>query len=303
MICPPTVARQTKETTMNAIRQPTKRFLASILACAYLATLAVQPWAAHAAQLTPITTSGGSGLLITHGGPGAHGTRMHEGYQVLQTGARVPGSGATTSVLTAGSMVSLSAPRRIPGMAPGTAYIFLFWDIGGHLKTHPTATFKVPATPSSIAATAWYLPTGGGACTAPAGCPSGVTAYGFSLTNDAPLAGTPIAAVVPASTSVWAPPSATVWTTTSVTITAANPLEFVRWLAPHATATGLQLAVDAGVSTIAIAFYGVNPCQYIQDEIDAVNPGDFPGPNQALQEQIYIRYLLMQLRACEARHS
>jgi hypothetical protein len=224
---------------------------------------------------------------------------MHEGYRVLQTGTRVPGAGSATSVLLAGSKNTLTAPDLITGTT-GTVYEFLFWDIAGHLHTQRTATFTAPAHQAALAATAWYLQTGGGPCTIPTGCPTGVTAYGFSLVEDAALAGTPIASVTPSS--AWTAPSATVWTTTSVTMTATNPLEFVRWLARDATATGVQLAVGAGVSTIAIAFYGPNPCQDIENEMAATDPGEFGPPDPVKEYQAYLHYLAEEYQACVARH-
>ena len=256
-------------------------WISGILLGCCLASLAVQP-AAHAAGLRPVIASGG--------------TTMYEGYRVLQTGGRVPDSGSTISNLTRGKPETLTAPASIPGTTTGAAYAFLFWDIDGHLFTHRRATFYAPAHAAAFFATAWYLQTGGSGGPGP----TAVTTYGFSLITDRTLPGTPIASVAPSS--AWTAPSASVSTTTSVTITAANPLDFLRWLAADATATGTQLAVGSGISTTAIAFYGPNPCQSIENEIAALSVADFPPPNPAKELQVAARALELQLRACEARH-
>lgn len=226
---------------MKALPQSGKQFLGGALACVGLALLTLQPVAAHAAFLKPkpVTTPGG--------------TTMYESYRVFPSGAHVPGSGSTTSVLKQGGTNTLTAPQSIPGTVAGTAYGFLFWDIDGHLYTHRTAKFRAP-TQAAFAADAWYWLTSG--VGGPPG-PTYVTTYGFSLLTHKTLPGTPIASVVPAS--AWTSGLASVSTTASVMITAANPVDFVRWLAPGATATGTQLAVGAGVSTVAIAFYEPNP--------------------------------------------
>ena len=268
---------------MKALTRSGKQLVSIALACVGLTSLALQPVAAHAANLYPLTKPGG--------------TTMYQSYRVLPTGAKVPGSGSTTSVLKSGGSDTLTAPYVIPGTIAGTAYRFLFWDIDGRLYMHRKAKFVAPSHQAAFAADAWYLLTGGGSCP---GCPTYVTTYGFSLPEHKTLPGSPIASVVPSS--AWTPPSASVSTTTAVTITAANPVEFVKWLAPGATATGTQLAVGAGVSTIAIAFYGLNPCQSILNQIESLSPGDFGPPNPAKEYQAAAHYLALQLRVCEAKH-
>jgi hypothetical protein len=258
-----------------------KRILGAVLLAGCVASPAIQPLAAHAAPQQISLRTGGS-------------TIMYERYRVMPGGASVPVSGSTISSLAPGHRDTLMAPDSIPGTAPSTAYAFLFWDIAGHLYLRPRATFVAPSAPV-FAATAWYEFTGPGG---PG--PTAVTAYGFSLPKDAFLPSSPIASVTPSS--AWAAPSNSVSTTTAVTITAVDPLEFVQWLAPDATATGAQLAAGAGVSTLAIAFYGPNPCQAIENELSGLSVADFPPPDPAKEMEVLVHALTLQLQACEAQH-
>ena len=135
---------------MKALRHSGKQLIGGALVCVGLAALALPPVATHAAFLSPMTK------------PGV--TTMHESYRVFPSGAHVPGSGSTTSILLRGSTNTLTAPRSIPGTIAGTAYRFFFWDIDGRLYTHRTATFPAPAHQAAFRADAWYLPVGGGPC-------------------------------------------------------------------------------------------------------------------------------------------
>jgi hypothetical protein len=273
--------------TMKALLHSAKPVLCGLLTCLGLAVLGP---AAQADILRPVNTSGGRA---------PHGTTMHESYRVFPDGTRVPGTGTTTSVLVRGSTAILTAPAAISGTLPGTVYEFQFWDLAGHLRTNHRTTVKVPTGQAAFRADAWYLLTGGGPCTNPAGCPTYMTTYGFSLPAHKTLPGSPIASVVPVSPSVWTPPSATVATTTAATITAATPLDslhFVHWLAPGATATGTQLAVGAGVSTLAIAFYGPDPCEWILG--DAPYPWELP----PAAYQAAMRAIAAEYHACEVSH-
>jgi hypothetical protein len=269
---------------MKTLRHTARRGIARVLTGFGLTALAVQPLAAHAGPTPPVTPHGGTTMYVT--------------YRVLPNGTRVPGSSVSTIVLLPGATDTLTAPKTLPGTTPETGYAFFFWDIDGHLRTQPAARFTAPAHQSSFAAMAWYVPTG---CSGPCNGPTSVITYAFSLLRYRVMKGTPIASVAPSS--AWTAPSSSVSTATAVTITAAHPLTFVRWLAPGATATGTKLAVGAGVSTIAMAFYGPNPCQTIQGEINnPVDPSDFPPPDQAKEQQAYQHMLELQLQACEARH-
>src|SRR5579872_1040858 len=69
-----------------------------VLACLGLAALAVQPLAAHAANLTP---------MITPAGPVQHEITMYESRRVFPSGTKVPGSVATISAMVPGSMATL----------------------------------------------------------------------------------------------------------------------------------------------------------------------------------------------------
>jgi hypothetical protein len=71
---------------------------------------------------------------------------------------------------------------------------------------------------------------------------------------------------------------------------------FVHWLAPGATAADTQLAGGAGVSTLAIAFYGTDPCEWILD--DAPYPWELPpAAYQAAMHAIAAEY-----HGCEVSH-
>ena len=135
---------------MKALTRSSKRLLGGVVACIGLTALALQPLAAHAATLHPVTTPGGTRGVISRGGPARHGTTMHESYRVFPGGANVPGAGSTTSVLLRGSTGRLTAPAAISGTIPGTAYRFLFWDIDGHLYTHRTGNVRRADAPSGL---------------------------------------------------------------------------------------------------------------------------------------------------------
>jgi len=222
------------------------------------------------------------------------GTTMQENYMAIDNGSRVPGSGTTTSCLTTGKKETLTAPKSIPG-ANQTAFAFLFWDINGRLYSRRKATFIAPSDPS-FEASAWYLLTGPGCCG-----PSNITTYGFSVLTDKKLPGTPVASTSPSS--AWTSPSHTVFTKTAVTVTAGNPLELLYWRALPKTATvdGTKLSVAAGVSTVAIAFYGANACQSIQNELSGLSLADFP-PHGGKALEAEIKYLSAQYQACVVRH-
>ena len=154
-----------------------------------------------------------------------------------------------------------------PSGTLGTVYEFMFWNVGSRLIPTKTAVFKVPFRYEAPSATAWYLPV----CVVVSSCPGGgasaVTTWAFSLTTDNVLPETPIASVMPAS--AWTSPSKSVSTPTAVDISAASELGpyglategtvFSSWFvfdgASTVTVSGLDLAVPAGESAYAIAFY------------------------------------------------
>ncbi|HXW79030.1 MAG TPA: hypothetical protein VEJ84_06000 [Acidimicrobiales bacterium] len=185
-------------------------------------------------------------------------------------GAPVPGGLSGTVPVVEGSSIKLTAPQYLyqPSVPPGdmgTVYEFMFWDVNSTLASTEAATFTAPSSGSPFKATAWYLPV----CVVASSCSGvgspAVTTWAFSLTNDQVLPGTPISSVSPAS--AWSSPSTSVSTATPVSIAASG------FLGPHtkfggtvfsswfvfggggATVSGLNLAVPAGESPYAIAFY------------------------------------------------
>lgn len=177
----------------------------------------------------------------------------------------IPVSGGSSVSVTAPAYVYVPPPTTAPSGTAGTIYQFEFWNANGTLKTKAKATFTAPST-GAFQATAWYIPTGGGTCGTPTTppCPAPqVTTSAFSLTKNAFLPGTPIMA----ATSGWTSPSTTVFTAQDVTITAFDFLGahtkynftlFRSWFAfggSGITASGRNLAVPAGESPWAIAFY------------------------------------------------
>jgi hypothetical protein len=192
--------------------------------------------------------------------------------QLFPGGAAVPGGLSGDIKVSPGWPASLTAPEYIyqPSTPPGTlgtVYEFMFWNVDSRLIPTENALFKVPLGDEAPSATAWYLPV----CVVASSCPGGgapaVTTWAFSLTKDDVLPETPVASVTPAS--AWTSPGTSVSTATAVSITAASELGaygvatggtvFSSWFvfggASTVTVSGLDLAVPAGESPYAIAFY------------------------------------------------
>jgi hypothetical protein len=186
------------------------------------------------------------------------------------TGKPTPDPISGTVRVTPGSSVTLTAPQYLyeppatPTASP-TVYEFIFWDANATLGTKEKDTFTAPPTASAFKATAWYVPVGGCSGT----CVPAVSASAFSLTNYAPLPGSPIGSVSPSSAQTGpnsvSTTSAAVISAGAVKITAANCLgpctkflrtTFVTWfqLGDGKIANPL-LTVPADGSSIAIAFY------------------------------------------------
>jgi hypothetical protein len=226
-------------------------------------------------------------------------------FRNLPDGSFVPGTTSGVFQLTDGAPQALSAPLIVPGSPYG--YIFSFWvvdfqvypvqDSGSTPEPQQTVNFNAP-TAQAFAATAWYRPDTPG--------PPGVLAWAFSVNQDATLAQSPFGSVAPAAAQR---DPHTVSTSQPVVITAAGLIagagRFSSWLqlfSNGGTVNGATLTVDAGGSSVAVAFYSIpvpDPCQGIRDQLDSLNPGDFDTLGEYERAAAYFRG---QLKECEQQY-
>ncbi len=197
-------------------------------------------------------------------------------YQPFPTGAAFD-----TNVIT-------SCDNATATSYPG--YDFLFWNNQGTIVW--TSAVDICPGSGNTVATAWYLPTGGGngPCP-PAGC--SLTTWAYSIDHNLIIgpyagAGTPIALVTPNSPVAWpGAPSTSVLTNQAESVSAQSSLAFppyaaepFRWWQqlPVSGETPIGIVYDAAQNTVsdtlAIAFYGPDPCQTLRNELQSCLYGD-----------------------------
>ncbi len=190
-------------------------------------------------------------------------------------------------------------------------YEFLFWDNQGTIVW----TLSVSICPGSgnTVATAWYLPTGGDGVCPPAGC--SLTTWAFSIDHNLVIgpeagSGTPIALVTPNSPVAWpGAPSTSVLTNQTESVSAQSALAFspyaaepFRWWQqlPASVETPIGVVYTAAQNTVsdtlAIAFYGPDPCQTLRNELASCLAGDGEGG------KVNCSLFGKELQACEVEY-
>lgn len=190
-------------------------------------------------------------------------------------------------------------------------YEFLFWDNQGTIVW----TLSVSICPGSgnTVATAWYLPTGGGGVCPPAGC--SLTTWAFSIDHNLVIgpeagSGTPIALVTPNSPVAWSgAPSTLVLTNQTESVSAQSALAFSTYAAepfrwwqqlPVSAETPVGIVYTAAQNTVsdtlAIAFYGPDPCQTLRNELASCLAGDGEGG------KVNCSLFGKELQACEVEY-
>ncbi|MFY9905810.1 MAG: hypothetical protein WAK62_11730 [Terriglobales bacterium] len=171
-------------------------------------------------------------------------------------------------------------------------YEFLFWDNQGTIVW--TSSVSICPGSGNTVATAWYLPTGGGGVCPPAGC--SLTTWAFSIDHNLVIgpeagSGTPIALVTPNSPVAWSgAPSTSVLTNQTESVSAQSALAFSTYAAepfrwwqqlPVSAETPVGIVYTAAQNTVsdtlAIAFYGPDPCQTLRNELASCLAGDGEG--------------------------
>jgi hypothetical protein len=227
-------------------------------------------------------------------------------FRILPGGTPVPGTASGVFQLTDGAPQALTAPLDIPGTPHG--YCFDFWiadfdvfpvqQAGGSPELQQTINFTAPPG-QAFAATAWYRPCAGG--------PPGVLAWAFSVNQDTTLPQSPFGSVVPATAQIDANTVSTASSQPTV-ITATRLItgagRFGTWLqlSGDGTVNGATLAVPAGGSSVAVAFYSIpvpDPCQAIRDRLEYLSPADF---DTLTEYERATAYFQGQLKECEQKY-
>jgi hypothetical protein len=185
-------------------------------------------------------------------------------------------------------------------------YEFLFWDVAGQVISTPTALLNT--TPSiDFTASAWYLLVSGG------GGPPTVNVFAFAADKDRTLSDNPILSVAP--TGDWSGGNTVDTSNDTVSIIPKPSVPgdpgavFDGWVQRHGTVAAHTLTVLKGVSELAIAIYGADPCQAFRDgvaeaqaEFDACasDPGCPKSALIALGKRL--RLAEAQLQTCEQQH-
>jgi len=168
-------------------------------------------------------------------------------------------------------------------------YQFLFWDNQGKIEWSQNISICVGSGDTN--ATAWYVPTGGSG----GGCPDTgcyITTFAFSTDHDEILAkGTPITMVSPNSPEVWVTGSSTVntadgpesvsaFSSLAFPKHAAEPFRYWQQLGTSTeTIPGIVYHATQNSTAWAIAFYGPDPCQTLEEELASCEEGVGPhGP-------------------------
>ena len=222
----------------------------------------------------------------------------------------------TSQLLPSGAIIGLNV---MAACGPATAdaipgYQFEFWDNQGTISWSPTVNICNTGTTETVA-TAWYLGplTGvpGGACPA-SGCY--ITTLAFSTDHNVFLTdGTPILSVSPNSPVAWTSPGTTVLTNNlagenvsakptlafspglSLPAYPAEPFRYWQQLgAATPTPIGKVYQATYNLTSWVIAFYGPDPCQYLEEELVSCSYGD--GPHGGLN----CSPIAKALQACES---